>query len=961
MERKKLTDKRLVAAIALLLLTITIVIILSLVQSSQVNESSKTVTHTQEVLLHSEKLLNAVISNQNDVRGYVITNHQNFKSSIQYSKTQMKAELDSLRHLTRDNPEQQINLDSLKYLIQNRIVHADSLVTIHDKYGDTASRRMIDNGTGRLMISQMKQLIAKLQDKEYDLLSIRKKINYKEYYREKNILIAAIIGMLVLIGVGIQKLRNDNIVRKRTISEISTLNEELELKVTERTGELLRAKKILEETFLRITDAVIGLDKNWRYTFINKRTGEMLHRDPETLLGKNVWDEFPDAVGSATYEIFHKAMKEQRYMWNEDFYEPLNLWQENHVYPSPEGLSVFIRDISERKRNEEEIRESNRRYQYVTQATSDAIWDWDLLSGKIFWGEGVYNVFGYEVDKLEPVIGSWENRIHEDDREKVVSGIYRIIEGTENRWTDQYRYLKADGTYAIVIDRGIVIRNTKGKAVRMVGAMQDITEKKDLEILLDKATNLARIGSWEVNLVKNTVYFSDITRNIHELDDNFVPTIENGIAFYKEGYNRDTITRIMREAMEKGTSWDTELQIITPSGKEKWIRAIGETEIINGTPVRLFGSFQDIDSRKRAELAVAETLEDINNILESIGDGFLAVDRNWTVTYWNNHAEKILKKSREEMLGKHYWESFPNSVGTDTYKYVTTAMDNKTVQHFETYSEYLCGWFEVSVYPSERGLSVFFKDITERKNAEARLSEMNETLQKNIQELAVSNRELEQFAYIASHDLQEPLRMVTGFLTQLEKKYNDIIDAKGKQYIYFAVDGAKRMRQIILDLLEYSRVGKRDDILESVDINQLLEEIKKLHQKNIKELNAEIIYRNMPSITALKTPLLILFQNLLSNALKYHKKNIAPIINIEAKDNTDYWEFSITDNGIGFDQQYADKVFILFQRLHGRDEYGGTGMGLAIAKKIVETMGGRIWVHSEEGKGSVFYFSIPKL
>jgi light-regulated signal transduction histidine kinase (bacteriophytochrome) len=260
------------------------------------------------------------------------------------------------------------------------------------------------------------------------------------------------------------------------------------------------------------------------------------------------------------------------------------------------------------------------------------------------------------------------------------------------------------------------------------------------------------------------------------------------------------------------------------------------------------------------------------------------------------------------------------------------------------------------------GLLGIGRDITERKVAEEKIKNVNNELEKYVQQLLISNAELEQFAYVASHDLQEPLRMITSFLTQLEKKYNDVLDERGKQYIYFAVDGAKRMRQIILDLLEFSRIGRAEDKMELLDLNELVNEILILHRKQIKEKKAVISINNLPKLITSKNYMRQVFQNLISNCLKYTstQDGIIPEISISAESFENHWQFSIADNGIGIDPQYFDKIFIIFQRLHNKDEYSGTGIGLAITKKIIENLGGNIWVKSEEGKGSTFYFTIAK-
>ncbi|HKL34674.1 MAG TPA: ATP-binding protein, partial [Salegentibacter sp.] len=252
------------------------------------------------------------------------------------------------------------------------------------------------------------------------------------------------------------------------------------------------------------------------------------------------------------------------------------------------------------------------------------------------------------------------------------------------------------------------------------------------------------------------------------------------------------------------------------------------------------------------------------------------------------------------------------------------------------------------------------QDITRKKQYENSLEKLNLDLKKRANELAISNAELEQFAYVASHDLQEPLRMVTSFLTQLEKKYGDILDEKGLLYIDFAVDGAKRMRQIILDLLEFSRVGRTEDKLEAVDINDVLNDVKHLYRKQIADKKVRIKSESLPVINAPKSPIRQVFQNLISNAVKYSKEGVTPEINIKYNETEDFWEFTIQDNGIGIEQEYFDRIFVIFQRLHRREEYSGTGMGLAVTKKIIENLGGKIWLESQEGEGTTFHFTISK-
>ena len=251
------------------------------------------------------------------------------------------------------------------------------------------------------------------------------------------------------------------------------------------------------------------------------------------------------------------------------------------------------------------------------------------------------------------------------------------------------------------------------------------------------------------------------------------------------------------------------------------------------------------------------------------------------------------------------------------------------------------------------------QNITRRKDDEALMIELNNRLKQRADELAASNVELERFAYVASHDMQEPLRMITSFLQLFKKKYQDQIDETAEQYLHFVMDGANRMKRLITDLLEYSRIGSDKGVLEPIDTAALMQEVKEVFVNRIAECEASIICKGLPVIRGNKTQLFQLFQNLVGNALKY-VGNEKPVVIVEGIEEEQQFHFSVSDNGIGIKPMFFEKIFVLFQRLHHKHQYGGTGIGLSVCKKIVEKHGGKIWVSSEPDKGSTFYFTISK-
>jgi PAS domain S-box-containing protein len=350
--------------------------------------------------------------------------------------------------------------------------------------------------------------------------------------------------------------------------------------------------------------------------------------------------------------------------------------------------------------------------------------------------------------------------------------------------------------------------------------------------------------------------------------------------------------------------------------------------------------------------------------LEAAPDAMVVVNPGGEIVLLNVQAEKQFGYSRDELVGQRVKNIIPEGFAERLIADGTRSAAQALAQQIGTGIELIARRKDGSEFPIEIMLSPLesaegvlvtaaIRNITERKKSE-------EHLVKTVGELKRSNDELQQFAYVSSHDLQEPLRMVTSYTQLLAGRYKGRLDSDADEFIAFAVDGCNRMQGLIKDLLAYSRAGTNGKVLRDVPAENALKEALANLGATIAQSSAVVSYDALPVIRTDETQLTQVFQNLVGNAIKYHGTEV-PHVHVSAtKNGGNEWTFSVRDNGLGIDSQYFDRIFILFQRLHGRDEFDGTGIGLAICKKILERLGGRIWVESQPEKGSTFYFALPE-
>jgi len=374
--------------------------------------------------------------------------------------------------------------------------------------------------------------------------------------------------------------------------------------------------------------------------------------------------------------------------------------------------------------------------------------------------------------------------------------------------------------------------------------------------------------------------------------------------------------------------------------------------------------------RKRVGKTTRKAEKYAESIVQTVREPLLVLDSDQRVISANRSFYQTFQVTPREVEGKLLYDLSDRQWNIPKLRKLleeilpksTVFLDFEIEHEFKTLGRRIMVLNARRIYHETKRMQMILlaiEDITEQKRVERELKQAEE-LKQAIAALKRSNRELEQFAYVASHDLQEPLRMVSSFTQLLAKRYQGKLDKDADEFIAYVVAGAKRMQALINDLLTYSRVDTRGKSFEPIDSEAVFDQAIANLRVAIEEGEAVITHDPLPSLIADDSQIVQLFQNLLGNAIKFHGKE-PPRIHVSAKQEGNEWVFSFRDNGIGIAPEYFDRIFVIFQRLHGREEYPGTGTGLAICKKIAERHGGRIWVESEPSKGSTFYFAIPAI
>ena len=631
-------------------------------------------------------------------------------------------------------------------------------------------------------------------------------------------------------------------------------------------------------------------------------------------------------------------------------------------------------DATERKNVEAALRESEERFRRTFELAGSGLAHVDLDGRFIRVNRRLCEMFGYSEAELVGMLV--KDLSHPEDRDAVDERRKKLITGEVETLRLEKRYLRKDGGTLWMNVAIAMERDAAGRPLYAVSVLDDITARKHAEEALRESEaryrstfELAGSGIAHIGLDRK---FIRANRRLCEIlgypEHELVGKTGRQISHPDD---LDVINA-QRKRLYAGEIDHVRLEkrYLRKDGSTVWVAFSMVLERdAEARPAYEIAIFDDITERKRAERALRESEERFRSLTQLSSDWYWEQDETFALRFMSQRMGEKTGLAASAFIGRKRWDQPALNLGDEDWARHRAQLERREpFREFEMERANPAGgtrWVSVTgepVYDENgkfRGYRGVGSDVTERKRAEAELRRAHDELAKKAEELERSNAELEQFAYVASHDLQEPLRMVSSYTQLLAKRYKDQLPAEAQEFMHFTVDGAARMKQLIEDLLAYSRVGTKGKELVPVSLEAPLKRALTNLRTAIEESGATVSAEALPTVDADEVQLAQVFQNLIGNALKFRGK-AAPRIHVGATAQAGEWQISIADNGIGIEPQYFERIFMLFQRLHTMGEYPGTGIGLAICKKIVERHGGHIWVESRPGEGATFGFTLAR-
>jgi PAS domain S-box-containing protein len=635
----------------------------------------------------------------------------------------------------------------------------------------------------------------------------------------------------------------------------------------------------------------------------------------------------------------------------------------------------------------QELSISQERFDLVSKATQDAIWDWNLTTNEIWWNEGFKELFGYTEEEIEPTVDSWYNRVHPDDRDWVANSIHEVIDSGGKQWSAEYRFQKKDGSFAIVYDRGYALHDKEGKPYRMLGSMQDITErKKNEEELIQKDKNFRSIVNQApvaISVLRGEEFVFDVVNEkmLHLINKNSAVIGKPLFEAMPEMQDQPVI-EVLRTAFSTGEPfYGNELLVPLVNGdvwQDRYFNFTYQPLIEEGKIVGIMTVATEVTEQVTARRKIQQSHQELQFVMDIMPAMVWNTLPDGTAYFFNQVYLDYTGLSLDLLKG-HQWIALLYAEDIDvTSKVWQQALSSGSfyeVEHRLRSRDGSYRWFLTRGVPLKDEKGQIMKwygtstDIHEQKQAETILEQR---VKERTKELEMRNKELEQFTYVSHHDLQEPLRKIVMFTDMIKSEATQKLSESSQVRLQKISDAAVRMSAALRDVLDFASLSKAEQFI-AVDLDEVLAAAQGDLELVISEKKAIIISDTLPIIKGVPNQMHQLLYNLISNALKFSKTGVPPHVIISCKElqaselverkeldpSKKYYLVTIQDNGIGFNQGHAEKIFDMFQRLHSKEAFSGTGIGLALVKKVVQNHSGFIWAEGREGIGATFHVLLP--
>lgn len=752
---------------------------------------------------------------------------------------------------------------------------------------------------------------------------------------------------------------------------------------------LLKASVYARSLIEASLDPLVTISAEGIITDVNQATEEITGLKRSKLIGMDFSNYFtePDKAREGYQQVFAKGFVA-------DY--PLTLrHRDGHltdvlynasVYRNDAGevLGVFAaaRDITDRKKVEFVLRQSEEALKEAQRIAHLGSWHMDLATNEVVWSEMLYEMYGFDPELPPPLYTESMKLFTPESWERLTTAIARTSE-SGIPYELELEMLPKEGNTKWMLARGELVRDDHGVPVRVRGVVMDITGRKQVEQQLRRsehslaeAQRIAHLGNWELNLVSNALSWSDEIYRIFEIDKHKFGASYEAFLNAIHPDDRDMVNKAYTDSVTNKVPYDIVHRLQMPDGRIKYVNEKCETHYgDDAKPLRSIGTVHDITERKKIEIELRELNTDFVTLLENSGDFIYFKDKDSRIRFCSQTLANITgHQNWREMIGKHDLEIFPAETARIYYEEELPifqegkALINKTDPYYDDQGR--PGWVNTNKWPvfgddkkTVVGIFGISRDITELKLAENKITELNRDLEQRVIErtaqLDAANKELEAFSYSVSHDLRAPLRAIDGFSGIVLDEYQDKLDDEGKRLLNVVRDNSKRMGQLIDDILKFSRAGRLELSNSEIDMEAMAHEVFAELQPVMDERKLQVEIEHLPPVFGDRAMIRQVFVNLLSNALKFSHKQDLAIIKVGCSVEGDETVYYVKDNGAGFDMQFSDKLFGVFQRLHAVTEFDGTGIGLAIVKRIVTRHGGRVWAEGKVGEGTTLYFALP--